>query len=306
LTVPACSDEEFIHYFETLGALKTADRLKINVRRILTRRRRIEKRYGISLKTPQKSDNQPLPFSIEPLTVQGTVVIFSDAHFWPNVYTDAFWILLKVIRDIKPSVIINNGDAFDGAKVSRHNRIGWDKRPDVHEELTAVKTCLSMIEETEASLYWNWGNHDLRYDTYLSSHAPLVEGVHKTSLKDHFPKWTFQWGLMLNGNCVVKHRYKGGAGAGRNNTLHAGMSMVTGHDHHLQVTRFSDYRGSRYGVQDGTLAPVNGPQFDYCEGNPVDWQAGFVAGYFDGEEHWFEAVEVKNGKAMFGGRVWSP
>lgn len=292
-----------------MGPIETAKKLGLSERSVFARRIRIQDRYAVHLKTPVKELS--LPYSIEPLSVEGPVVIFSDAHFWPNIYTDAFWILLQIIREVKPKVIINNGDAFDGARISRHSRIGWDKRPDVKDELLACKTALSMIENHEAyepasQLFWNWGNHDLRMDTYLSSHVGEMEGVKGMSLKDHFPKWTFQWGLMINGNCVVKHRYKGGVHAGHNNALWAGTSMVTGHDHHLQITRFSDYRGTRYGVQGGTLAQVNGPMFDYAEGSPKNWQPGFIVGMFDGDDHRFEAVEVRHGYAWYGGKKWSP
>src|SRR5690606_29471171 len=188
--------------------------------------------------------------------------------------------------------------------VSRHSRIGWDKRPSVAEELAACKSCLEMIDAPE--LFWNWGNHDLRFDTFLASRVGEFEGVKGTSLKDHFPKWKFQWGLLINDVCVVKHRYKGGVHAAHNNTLWGGKSMVTGHTHRLQVRRFTDYNGTRYGVEAGTLSDVHGPMYDYVEANPVDWQQGFIVAYFEGPEHWFEAVEVKNGTAWFAGKKWTP
>lgn len=311
LANPRCTDDEFIHYFEKFGPLETARKLDTDVRKIFERRRRIEQRYAINLKPPEKTGKAEkinLPFSIEPLQVSGAVVIFSDAHFWPDIYTDAFWILLQVIKELKPQVVINNGDSFDGARISRHGRIGWDKRPTVEAEVFANTTCLTMIEEAypEAQRFWNWGNHDLRFDTYLSTHAGEMEGVKGTSLTHHFSQWKFQWGLMINENCIIKHRHKSGTHAGHNNTLWAGTSMVTGHDHRLQVTNFSDYRGTRYGVQAGTLAQINGPMFDYTEGAPVNWQAGFIVGHFDGEDHRFESVEVRNGYARFGGRKWTP
>lgn len=280
-------------------------------RRAYQRRNSIEEKYGTTLQPPKENGGNPpqrLPFSVSPLTVSGAVVSFGDCHWWPNTYTDAFWVLLQVIKETKPAAVICNGDAFDGARISRHDRIGWDQRPTIKEELDAVRSCLTMLEGAapDAQLYWNWGNHDMRFNTRLASVASEFEGVKGLSLQDHFPRWVFQWGLMINGNCMFKHRYKGGISAGRNNTLHSGVSFVTGHDHHLQVSTFSDYRGTRYGVQGGTLADPYGSQFDYTEGGPVDWQSGFVVGHFDGEDHRFETVEVRNGKALFGGRVLSP
>ena len=308
MTAPKCDDQTFMRLFETLGAEGLAREIGVNVRQVYARRRNLERLYAIRLQSPNKRDNQSIPFGLEQVYLEGPVVIFSDAHFWPNTYTDAFWIMLRVIREIKPVAVVSNGDSLDGARISRHSRIGWDQRPTVKEELDAAKSCLSMVEQAtgDVDLFWNYGNHCLRFDTYLSSRVSEFEGVQGMSLKDHFPRWKFQWGLKINDVCVVKHRYKGGVHAAHNNTLWAGMSMVTGHTHRLQIRRFSDYRGTRYGVETGTLADVNGPMFDYTEGNPLDWQPGFIVAYFDGDEHWFEAVEVRNGAAFWGGRKWTP
>jgi hypothetical protein len=43
------------------------------------------------------------------------------------------------------------------------------------------------------------------------------------------------------------------------------------------VTPLSDYNGTRWGVDTGTLADPYGEQFaDYTELNPVDWRSGFA------------------------------
>ena len=54
--------------------------------------------------------------------------------------------------------------------------------------------------------------------------------------------------------------------------------MVTGHDHWLGVTPYSDYNGDRWGVRTGTLADPYGPQFiDYSEDAPKNQRSGFAA-----------------------------
>ena len=53
--------------------------------------------------------------------------------------------------------------------------------------------------------------------------------------------------------------------------------MVTGHTHNLAVQPLTDYNGTRYGVQTGTLADPNGGQFlHYTEDGPKDWRSGFA------------------------------
>jgi hypothetical protein len=69
--------------------------------------------------------------------------------------------------------------------------------------------------------------------------------------------------------------------------------MVTGHLHSLKVTPWSDYTGDRYGVDSGTLAETDGPQFiNYVEASPVNWRSGFVVLTFkDGRLLWPEVVK---------------
>ncbi len=46
--------------------------------------------------------------------------------------------------------------------------------------------------------------------------------------------------------------------------------------HRLLVRPYSDYTGTRYGIETGTLADPHGPQFRYTENNPRDWHPGFL------------------------------
>lgn len=215
---------------------------------------------------------------IETTVENGKIVIFSDAHYWPGYISTAHRALLKVIKAEKPSIVVCNGDAFDGAQISRFGRQMWGKAPTVVEELKAVKDRLTEIEKASngAKLYWPFGNHDARFETTLSNKVSEFEGVDGFHLKDHFPLWTPCWSLFVNDNIVIKHRIKGGIHATRNNTLNAGRTTVTGHLHQLKVTPFSDYNGIRYGIDTGTLADLYGPQFAYNEDSPVDWRSGFV------------------------------
>ncbi|MCR4300620.1 MAG: metallophosphoesterase, partial [Sulfuricaulis sp.] len=209
----------------------------------------------------------------------GIVVVFSDAHYWPGLVTTAHRALLKVIDGLKPRAVICNGDAFDGAAISRFPRIGWDKKPSVKDELRTVTERLEEIRQAagRAHLTWPLGNHDARFETRLAQGAPEFEGVSGFHLKDHFPEWGPCWATRINQDVVVKHRMRSGIHATHNNTINSGVSIVTGHLHQLKVTPFSDYRGRRFGVDTGTLADPGGPQFiDYTEAGPVNWASGFA------------------------------
>jgi hypothetical protein len=126
-------------------------------------------------------------------------------------------------------------------------------------------------------------------------------------LKDNFPKWEPCWASFINSDVVVKHRYKSGRHAPENNTLWAGRTMVTGHLHAMKVEPLSDYNGTRWGVDCGTMADPYGPQFyNYTEMNPLNWRSGFVLLTFKkGKLIWPEPIWVSGpGTVQFRGREW--
>jgi len=281
------SDEEFISEWNKIGSPLSFARIHaLTERAVYNRRRSIETRLGITLdsfndkrisdykKTEQTVGNTRRGMEIE----KGRVIVFSDAHFWPDQTTTAFKALLECIKEYKPTAIVCNGDALDGASISRHPRQDWSKLPTVQEELEAVQYYLGEIERVArgAKMFWPLGNHDARWEMRIIENLPAFEGVVGTTLKEHFPAWLPCWSFWVNEDTCIKHRWKGGFSAGRANSLNAGVNMITGHTHHLSVMPVSDYNGTRWGVQTGTLADLHGQQFAYTEDTPKDWNSGFV------------------------------
>ncbi len=286
------SDEEFIEMWRTLkSAAAISRKLGIQERAVHARRRRIEGRHAIKLeaKDPKGKSWEFRQTAHEHAArhylgiENGTVIVFSDAHFWPGIRTTAFKGLLWAIKELKPKSVINGGDAFDGASVSRFPRVGWDSKPSVIEELKACEAYLGEIEEAtkkarhNAKLIWALGNHDARFENRLANTVPEFMHVGGFKLKDHFPAWIPCWSCWPTENVVVKHRMKGGIHATHMNAVSSGKTVVTGHLHSLKVTPYSDYNGERFGVDTGTLAEPGGPQFvDYLEDNPTNWRSGFA------------------------------
>jgi hypothetical protein len=318
MPAPKVSDAEFIELFKTHGsARKVAQILDSALPGIHARRRAVEQRYNIQIDAHAHPERSQYYKHLSPRqhsawqnieVKNGVVIVFSDAHFWPGVRTTAFRGLLKLCKDLQPKVVVCNGDAFDGASISRYPRIGWDSKPSVLEELKACEESLSLIEDVagRAKLVWPLGNHDSRYETRLAANAPQYEGINGFHIKDHFPAWAPCWALRLNGDTVVKHRYKGGIHATHNNTVNSGQNIVTGHLHSLKVTPFSDYNGTRFGVDTGTLADTAGPQFeDYQEASPANHRSGFaVLTFHKGRLLWPEiAHAIEENYIQFRGQV---
>ncbi len=314
MPAPACSDEEFIEIWRTLKSpSKIAKALGVQIHNVHARRRRIEARERLTLRTDHArayNRNEVVEYQKRHhLGIEnGTIIVGSDAHFWPGIKTTAFRGFLKLIRELQPKAVVMNGDVFDGARISRHQRIGWDETPSVIQELKAVEVALADVQEAagKARRIWTLGNHCARFETRLANTVPEFMAVGGFTLKDHFPDWEPCWATWPNDRVVIKHRYKGGIHATHNNTVNAGVSIVTGHLHSLKVTPFSDYNGARFGVDTGTLADPYGPQFEaYMEENPANWRSGFVVLTFHkGQLLWPEIAHAcGTGKLEFRGQV---
>ena len=333
-----CSDEQFIELWNQLkSGAKVAKALEMDVRGVMARRRRIEKTHKILLVSDGKNYQPNL--QVEQIKQQlsrrleetrhnvrrgiqmesGRAIIFSDAHFYPDTETTAYQALLEAIKEFQPEVIICNGDAFDGTSISRHARINWSDAPTVMEELDAVKHYLGEIEgasKFKSNLIWTLGNHDARFETYLSNNVPQYGGITGFSLSDHFPTWKPCWSYFVNNDCQIKHKWKGGKFGGANNTLHGGIHIATGHTHVLSVDAYTDHspifqNGTRYGIQTGTLANPKGNQFiDYCEDNPVNWRSGFVLMTWHKSQllmpEMFQVWDEEEGTVQFRGKIYTP
>ena len=285
MPTPKVSDQEFKALWETYGSLTRISEITgLGIRGLNKRRRNLEERYGELLVTSgQRIVSREHPARKLLGIENGTVIVFSDAHFWPGIRSTAFDGLLHLIKELQPKAVICNGDAFDGSTSGRWPRIGWTQNPTLVEELKACKEALGEIEDAakaarhNVKLTFPLGNHDARFENYISANAPLLEGVQGSRLSDHVPAWDICWSCWPTNDVVVKHRWKSGIHATHNNTLNSGVSIVTGHLHALKVTGFTDYNGRRFGVDTGCLSEIDGPQFyNYTEDNPTNWASGFA------------------------------
>lgn len=306
---PACSEEKFIELFTLYGPHETARQLGTHIRNVFRRRESIEKRSGRAMFAPSRAPTVEHP-DRQPIDIEsGVILVAGDAHYWPGVISTAHRAFVRACKDMAPKAVIMNGDVFDGASVSRHAPIGWEDRPSVQEEIGACYDRLSEILDASpgAKHIWPLGNHDARFESSISNRAPEYANVKGVHLKDHFPEWAPCWSCWINDDVVVKHRGRGGIHATHNNTLNAGKTIVTNHLHSAKVTPFSDYNGTRWGVDTGTLADIYGPQFRaYMEDNARNWRSAFaVLTFYRGELLWPELVHVRGpGEVEFRGKVY--
>lgn len=283
LTAPACSDQEFVELFEKLGGVGTANHLGIGTRNVMRRRANLEAKLRRQLVPPDQRATRTGIEHKNRVSINidnGVLLVGSDGHYWPGAATTAHRAFVQFCKDLKPKAVIMNGDVLDGSTISRHPPINWEERPTLIDEIHVCQERLAEIERVlprTVQMAWTLGNHDARLETRLASTCPEYAKIKGFHLKDHFgDRWKPAWSAWVNGNVVVKHRWKGGVHGVHNNTVGAGLTMVTGHDHSLRVSPYTDYTGTRWGVSTGCLADPDGPQFDYSEDNPRNHRSGFA------------------------------
>jgi len=307
------TEDEFIEIWKRLGSASlVAKEVGISLRQAQERRRSIENRRGISLDT---FNDQRLYKILHPedkirsiANINGSVIVFSDAHFMPDETSVAFNALLKVIKKIKPVMVVANGDILDGATISKYGPEGWQTKPTLKQELESVQFHMDAIVKAckglGTILHRTIGNHDIRFEKRLSGLVPEYKDIQGTRLSDHLPEWTVSWSVLVNENTMIKHRLQhSGIHSGYNNVLKSGLSTCSGHTHLLEVKGWGDYTGRRWGISTGMLANPKSQAFDYIEDNPVPWCSGFAILTYDNTGRLLppELAEVIDGVAYFRG-----
>jgi len=307
------TEDEFIEIWKRLGSASlVAKEVGISLRQAQERRRSIENRRGISL---EAFNDQRLYKILHPedkirsiANINGSVIVFSDAHFMPYETSVAFNALLKVIKKIKPVMVVANGDILDGATISKYGPEGWQTKPTLKQELESVQYHMDAIVKAckgmGTILHRTVGNHDIRFEKRLSGLVPEFKDIQGTRLSDHLPEWTVSWSVLVNENTMIKHRLQhSGIHSGYNNVLKSGLSTCSGHTHLLEVKGWGDYTGRRWGISTGMLANPKSQAFDYIEDNPVPWCSGFAILTYDNTGRLLppELAEVIDGVAYFRG-----
>ena len=260
------SDEDFITCWKRFeNPKKVSDFLKMSLRQVYSRRRNLEAKYGIqlrssirkindensTLRSAKKADDLAFERStkyeneMHENLEEGVLLVASDCHYWPGIVSMAHEALCRLSKKISPDIIVLNGDIMDGARISRHPRVMWQKLPTIKEEVYAMQDRCSEIERSspKSKLIRTIGNHDARFENYLCNQAPEIEDMTGTSLLHYLPRWRAGWSLHINLNTeswtVIRHRHvSGGIHSAYTSTLKAGVHYVHGHLHKLQCVSF--------------------------------------------------------------------
>lgn len=315
------TDQDFIAVWnQHHSAAAVARHLKMDVRNVHRKRKQVEDKNRVRLLTfdHRPAFDQSMLVTADRVEVKlkikdGVVLVAGDQHYHPGNIPTMHRAFVYLSKKLKPFAQIWNGDAFDGASISRHPSIGWENKPTVKDELDVVRDRSMEIMKAapSAKRIWTAGNHDLRFETRLALVASEYRNVAGIHLKDHFPEWTPAWFVTVNegtpSHTEIRHREKGGIHAGYNNTKESGVNIVTGHDHRAEVVSYDDRRGRRYGIRHGMSADScrDAPFVNYMEGRKVNWQSALaVLTYRDGGLLYPElALRVDDDHFQFRGEI---
>lgn len=266
---------------------KLALELGISERQAYNRLKSVEERTGVRFEVDAQTVHKRVRYEPEYETLELTVsdatfVCFGDAHFWPGIESAAFRSLLALLPKLRPTYTVDLGDSLDGARISRHPPHGWEDKPALAAELDAMIEAKKRIRGA-----WKGGtaitihsNHNARFDRYFATHAAEMRGVLGTRLRDHIQEPIYLR-AFVNAHTLFIHGMRYGIHAQYNNVQAAHISTISGHLHAQQcrprttLSRVNGGTSTIYGVDCGTLAPVDGPQFDYRLGTPSDWRSGW-------------------------------
>jgi hypothetical protein len=275
-----------VYLIKKYGVQKTHLLTGLNLRSLNRRRRNLEQRYKGSLNGPNSHKGTREYDYIEHegiLThkmINGVVLIGGDNHYWPGEPSLMHRAFVKLCKDLKPDLVIMNGDVCDFGLISKHKRIGWERLPDPADELAVAQDRMAEIEKAafRARKVWPLGNHDARFNSIIANNLPQLAKVVGTSLKDHFPLWEPCWRIDINDDLVVKHRGLGGKHDVYNTAMRSMVSVVMGHSHCPYVRAITGKNKTIYAVNHGMIADPDHPfALNYLEASPYkDWRDSFA------------------------------
>jgi len=122
--------------------------------------------------------------TFEPFEVKHSrILVISDLHF-PYQDNKAIELALKYGEKNKMDCILINGDLFDFATISRHEK-DWRHRSLV-DEIDTVKEFFDYLQHRfpNVKIVFKEGNHDERFDKWLFHKSPEFFDVSGLTLKD--------------------------------------------------------------------------------------------------------------------------
>jgi|TARA_A100000172_G_scaffold76896_1_gene60792 hypothetical protein len=266
----------------------------------------------------ERENLPPLTNQIDVSKNPYTMVVFSDAHFEGHE-TPSYKILLKIIKELtltrELKCVVANGDIMDMSILSSFAKFHTEIRPKertVQQEILDSQKQINKIQKVINNAKYpikqiaTFGNHETRISKVAMSWGRAFEDLEAFKIQNLFPDWCWAMSHLLDDTVMIKHRMRGGVHTAYQNSMRAGIHIVTGHTHQLNARTFNTYSTSSMSIQTGHLSEAYHP---YLEDNVAnDWNNGFAVITVDPKEKTVhpELVQVSNyhGTAYFRGKKY--
>jgi predicted phosphodiesterase len=193
-------------------------------------------------KLPESDEKERKPFILP--KVCNNILLISDLHI-PYHNISAITAALDYGKQEKVNTIIINGDLMDFYMMSRFEKD--PRKRSIKWEFDSTKEFLRVLRRTfpDASIYWNKGNHDTRYEHFLMAKAPEIFDDPYYSMSERL-KLSEERVTLIDDKTLIKagklfihhgHLFFRGFMAPVNSArglfLKAKQSMVCGHTHKI-------------------------------------------------------------------------
>ena len=122
MPAPTVPDKDFVELLNRIGSpAALAKHLGIQERGVQARMNRLEEkgfRFELKDKRSPRFTPDPNPARLQHEIHSGTVMVGSDCHYFPGEATRAHKAFVRLCRELKPKVVVMNGDIFDGSTIS--------------------------------------------------------------------------------------------------------------------------------------------------------------------------------------------
>lgn len=248
----------------------------------------------------------------------GIGVVFSDVHI-PDQDDYAVGVMCDLIVDLDPSFLVADGDIFDLAEFSSHER-GSAKHFGSHRLVDTWRAGEKFFNRVDGSVtrrckrkVFLAGNHENRWERWVSSGDNAVfDGDEALSIQHrmNFDErgWEFDMDYpdahVMAGKLLITHGQYANVHCAKKHLDEYQCSILVGHTHTDQTYHGSTYEGQRVAHCQGLMANIEASSFKYKR-RPRRWVKGFsVVRVTPSDNFFIQPIRFVEGQIAFGGKVY--
>lgn len=226
-----------------------------------------------------------------------TAVVLNDLQMEYHDVEVLTELVIPFVKDIKPDILILNGDIVDMYALSTFDKQPSTK-PDILGEIESARWLMKQLEHVPTK-HWIGGNHEHRLDRYLWKQAPAL-GLDRAAFPRRFglPDFDFKWhpyngdepGHVMLGKLMVTHGFLVRAHSAISAKAHLerlGSSVLVGHTHRMGVHYKTNVKGVHAAYENGCLCRLDPEYAQY-----PDWQQGFSVVHVHDHNGFFNVQQI--------------